>query len=118
MKGQKRTSKRSSNRSGSENIITDGSGIAVADGQCMIIVENGKVKEVCAEPGEYTYDNSAEPSVFSGSLGEGIRNTFCKDRQALLPTAERRQAISGFTILIQKKSWEINTARRRRFRSA
>ena len=78
MKGQKRTSKRSSNRSGSENIITDGSGIAVADGQCMIIVENGKVKEVCAEPGEYTYDNSAEPSVFSGSLGEGIRNTFAK----------------------------------------
>ena len=54
MKGQKRTSRRSSNRSGSDNIITDGSGIAVADGQCMIIVENGKVAEVCAEPGEYT----------------------------------------------------------------
>ena len=54
MKGQKRTSRRSSNRSGSDNIITDVSGIAVADGQCMIIVENGKVAEVCAEPGEYT----------------------------------------------------------------
>ena len=78
MKGQKRTSRRSSNHSGSDNIITDGSGIAVADGQCMIIVENGKVAEVCAEPGEYTYDNSAAPSIFGGSLGEGLKKTFAE----------------------------------------
>lgn len=81
MKGQKRTSRRSSNRSGSDNIITDGSGIAVADGQCMIIVENGKVAEVCAEPGEYTYDNSAAPSIFGGSLGEGLKKDVCRDRK-------------------------------------
>ncbi len=74
-RGHKRTSRRSSNR-GNDNIITDGSGIAVADGQCMMIVESGKVVEVCAEPGEYTYDNAAEPSIFEGSLGEGIRRTF------------------------------------------
>ena len=53
VKGQKRTSRRSSNN-GEDNIITNGSGIAVADGQCMLIVEQGKVVEVCAEPGEYT----------------------------------------------------------------
>lgn len=75
-KGQKRVSGRSSNTKASDNIISNGSGIAVADGQCMIIVEQGKVVEVCAEPGEFTYDTSTEPSIFSGSLGEGIKQTF------------------------------------------
>ena len=76
VKGQKRTGSRSSNTKGSDNIISSGSGIAVADGQCMIIVEQGKIVEVCAEPGEFTYDSSTEPSIFSGSLGEGMKNTF------------------------------------------
>ncbi len=75
-KGQKRTSDRSSNTKGEDNIISNGSGIAVADGQCMIIVEQGKVVEVCAEPGEFTYDTSTEPSIFAGSLGQSILNTF------------------------------------------
>lgn len=75
-KGQKRVSGRSSNTKGNDNIITSGSGIAVADGQCMIIVEQGKVVEVCAEPGEFTYDASTEPSIFSGRLGESIKQTF------------------------------------------
>ncbi len=75
-KGQKRTSGRSSNTRGNDNIISNGSGIAVADGQCMIIVEQGKVVEACAEPGEFTYDTSTEPSVFSGSLGSSIKETF------------------------------------------
>ena len=76
VKGQKRTGKRSSNTKGSDNIISNGSGIAVADGQCMIIVEQGKVVEVCAEPGEYTYDSSTEPSIFAGSFGESLKQTF------------------------------------------
>ncbi len=76
VKGQKRTSARSSNTKGSDNIISDGSIIAVADGQCMIIVEQGKVVDVCAEPGEYKYDTSTEPSLFAGSLGESIKETF------------------------------------------
>jgi len=75
-KGRKRVSGRSSNTKGSDNIISSGSGIAVADGQCMIIVEQGKVVEFCAEPGEYTYDASTEPSIFSGSLGDGLKQTF------------------------------------------
>ncbi len=76
VKGQKRTGRRSSNTRGSDNIISNGSGIAVADGQCMIIVEQGKVVEVCAEPGEYTYDTSTEPSIFAGKFGESLKNTF------------------------------------------
>ncbi len=76
VKGQKRISGRSSNTKGSDNVISNGSGIAVADGQCMIIVEQGKVVEVCAEPGEYTYDTSTEPSIFAGKLGESIKDTF------------------------------------------
>ncbi len=76
VKGRKQISGRSSNTKGNDNIISRGSGIAVADGQCMIIVEQGKVVEFCAEPGEYTYDSSTEPSLFAGKLGQGIINTF------------------------------------------
>ena len=75
-KGQKRTSSRSSNTKGNDNIISNGSGIAVADGQCMIIVEQGKVVELCAEPGQFTYDTSSEPSIFTGKLGDSLKETF------------------------------------------
>ncbi|MBR3611526.1 MAG: SPFH domain-containing protein [Oscillospiraceae bacterium] len=75
-KGQKRTGNRSSNTKGSENIISNGSVIAIADGQAMIIVEQGKVVDICAEPGEYTYDMSSEPSIFAGDLGESIKQSF------------------------------------------
>ena len=78
MKGRKRTGKRSSNRKGDDNIISNGSVIAVADGQCMLIVDQGKVVEVCAQPGEFVYDTSTEPSIFSGDLGESLNNTFNK----------------------------------------
>ncbi len=75
-KGSKRVSSRSSNTKGEDNIISNGSVIAVADGQCMLIVEQGKVVEVCAEPGEFVYDTSTEPSIFSGKLGKSILDTF------------------------------------------
>ncbi len=76
-KGKKRVSgKRSSNTSAEDNIITNGSIIAVNNGQCMMIVEQGKVVEVCAEPGEFVYDSSSEPSIFFGSLGDTIVDTF------------------------------------------
>lgn len=75
-KGKKRVSGRSSNKKGNDNIISNGSVIAVADGQCMIIVEQGKVVEVCAEQGEFRYDTSTEPSIFTGNLGTGIKDTF------------------------------------------
>lgn len=76
VKGKKRIGRRSSNTKASDNIISDGSIIAVADGQCMLIVEQGKVVEICAEPGEFIYDFSTEPSIFQGNLSESIGEVF------------------------------------------
>lgn len=76
VKGVKRVSGRNSNHRGSDNVISNGSGIAVADGQCMMIVEQGRVVDICAEPGAYTFDASSEPSVFTGDLGDSILATF------------------------------------------
>lgn len=77
MKGFKRVSSRfGTNKKGEDNIISNGSIIAVNDGQCMLIVEQGKVVDICAEAGEFVYDTSTEPSVFYGNLSEGIKNTF------------------------------------------
>lgn len=75
-KARKKTSRRSSNRHVSENVISNGSVIAVNDGQCMIIVEQGKVVDVCAEPGEYVYDSFTEPSLFCSNLEDGIVQVF------------------------------------------
>lgn len=77
-KANKRQNRNSSNTKGSDNVISNGSIIAVADGQCMLIVEQGKVVEVCAEPGEFVWDSSTEPSIFYGSLGENIKKSFAQ----------------------------------------
>lgn len=77
-KGRKKVTGRSSNRRGSDNIISNGSVIAVNDGQCMLIVDQGKVVDVCAEPGEYTYDMSSEPSLFCGDLEDSVRTVFAQ----------------------------------------
>ena len=75
-KGVKRTGGRSSNKKGEDNIISNGSIININDGQCMIIVESGKVVDLCAEPGEFVYDTGTEPSIFYGGLGENIKKSF------------------------------------------
>ena len=75
-KGKKRVSGRSSNTKAVENIISTDSVVAVADGQCMIIVEQGKVAELCAEPGEFVYDASTEPTIMAGDLGNSIGEVF------------------------------------------
>lgn len=75
-KGQKRVSNRSSNTKAEENIISNGSIIAVNDGQCMMIVEQGAIVEFCAEPGEFVFDSSTEPSIFYGRFGKGLLDTF------------------------------------------
>ena len=76
VKGEKRAGDRSSNKKGTDNIISNGSVINVNDGQCMIIVESGKVVDICAEAGEFVYDTGTEPSIFYGSLGENIKKSF------------------------------------------
>ncbi len=61
---------------GSDNIISNGSIIAVNEGQCMIIVQQGEIVEVCAEAGEFVFDSSTEPTVFYGGFGEGLKQSF------------------------------------------
>ena len=91
VKGQKKVSGFSSNRRGADNIISKGSVVAVADGQCMVIVDNGKIAELCAVPGEFVYDSSTEPSIFAGDL-------------------VRPPRISGCIISIPKSWWATSTA--------
>lgn len=77
LKGQKRNSGRSSNTRGGDNIITDGSVINVADGQCMMIVESGKIIDLCDVPGEYTYSTGTEPTIFTeGKLAANLGAMF------------------------------------------
>ena len=103
VRGKKRTGSRSSNTSGNDNIISNGSGIAVADGQCMLIVDQGKIAEVCAEPGEYTYDTSSEPSIFAGNLSDSIKNTFLTiGKDSVMAVIQEK--IRESTISTQRKS--------------
>ena len=75
-KGEQNQGRRGVNRKGSDNLITTGSVIVVAEGQCMLIADQGKIVEFCAEPGAFTYDAQAEPSLFCGELGRGIIESF------------------------------------------
>lgn len=76
IKGKKRITEGSSNTKSTDNIISNGSVIAVNEGQCMMIIEQGKIVEFCAEAGEFIFKNETEPSIFTGGLGKGIVNTF------------------------------------------
>ncbi|MBQ3374624.1 MAG: SPFH domain-containing protein [Oscillospiraceae bacterium] len=76
VKGKKKNTGYSSAARLNDNVISDGSVIAVADGQCMMITEQGKVVDICAESGEYIYDMSSEPSVFTGDLDESVIKVF------------------------------------------
>ena len=92
-KGKKRTSSRSSNAKGSDNIISNGSVVAVNEGQCMMIVEQGKIVEFAAEAGEYTWNSSSEPTIFQGGL-EGLEGSW--------ETLKRRFAFGGDTAKDQR----------------
>ena len=97
-RGIHQSSKRSSNRRGHENVISNGSGIIVADGQCMMIVEQGKILEICAEPGQYTYDNTLEPSIFAGELAGDVGLSM----DALLKTMTERFKRGGVAGMDQR----------------
>ena len=75
-KGSKRVNGRSSNTKGSDNLISNGAVIAVNEGQCMMIVEQGQIVEFSAEAGEFTWDSSTEPSIFYGGLGNGLKGSW------------------------------------------
>jgi len=93
-KGKKRVGKGSSNTKGSDNIITDGAVIAVNEGQCMMIVDQGAIVEFGAEAGEFTWDASTEPSVFYGGFGQGLKGSW--------ETFKRRFTFGGDTAKDQR----------------
>lgn len=68
----------SKNNKGGDNVITNGSKIVVGDGQCAIIVEDGRIVEIAAEPGGYTFDTTQSPTVFEGGFFKGLAATFKK----------------------------------------
>ncbi|MBQ3900102.1 MAG: SPFH domain-containing protein [Clostridia bacterium] len=100
VKGKKRVGDRSSNKHGEDNIISDKSVIAVNEGQCMMIVENGKIAELCAEPGEFIYDSNMSPSIFAGNLKDGLKGTLRDiwDRFTFGGTPGRDQRVYYFNI--------------------
>ena len=63
------------NRVYSEGVISNGSTIAVPSGMAMMIIDNGAITEFTSEAGTYHFDNSSEPSIFTGGLGKGIINS-------------------------------------------
>lgn len=87
-RGEKIVGAKSKNRSGDDNIITAGSGIDVQENQCMILVENGAIVDFCAEPGRYTFDNSAAPSLLSGS-NKGLKALASSLGQQVLAGGQR-----------------------------
>ncbi len=95
-KGHNQKSKRSGNN-GSDNLITDGSGIAVADGQCMIIVEQGKVVEICSTPGVFTYNSSLAPSIFISDDFKEIKDNIKESVMTALKDMGKRFTMGGAT---------------------
>lgn len=75
-KGSKRIGSRSSNTKGSDNLISNGAVIAVNEGQCMMIVEQGQIVEFAAEAGEFTWNASTESTIFYGGLGNGLKGSW------------------------------------------
>ena len=75
-KGEKKSNAFFAKKHGTDNIITNGSGIVVAEGQCVIITEKGIVTEICAEPGEYTFNTETSPTIFEGGLWRGLVDIF------------------------------------------
>ena len=84
------------------NVLSDQSKVLVSDGQCLLVVENGKIIDLVAEPGEYIYDKNAEPSIFLGGFKSALSSVLVKS-VVVLVMAVKQGRISGFISLIQKK---------------
>jgi len=99
VQGKQPRQARSSNTKGSENIISNGSKINVSDGQCMIIVENGRVVDYCSEPGQYVYNTQLQPSLLGGGLKD-LKGSFAQVGKRFL---------AGGAPTDQQKVYYINT---------
>ncbi len=91
--------KRGKNR-GDDSVITNGSVIAVSEGQAMMIVDQGEILEFTAVAGEYTWDASGEPTCLYGDLDEGLVASWqsFKRRFTLGGNAGRDQRVYYFNL--------------------
>lgn len=101
-----------------DNVISDGSVVAVADGQCMMIVDQGKIVDFCAEPGEYVFQQGGEPSIFYGPFNGEKMKAVLKPPSTAFPSAVRPAGISGSISSTPRRFWATNTERPARFPSA
>lgn len=101
IKGKKRIDSRSSNTKGSDNIITSGSIIAVADGQCMMIVEQGRIIDVCSEPGEYIFDSEKTQGIFTVNDSDEAIDILVKEI--------KERFIQGGQIALDQRVYYFNT---------
>ena len=116
VKGSKQASGRSSNTKGESNVISDGSAVSVADGQCMMIVEQGQVIELSAEPGLFIYRNDLSPSIFAGNLKDGLMGA-AEDAWERFNSEAVREKTRESIISTPRSCLETNTARSIRSRS-
>lgn len=63
-------------KNANENVITEGSRIAVNAGQMLVVVENGRIIDFTAEQGGYEYESKTEPTMFCGDFGEALKTSF------------------------------------------
>ena len=75
-RGVQVNNKRSSNKKGNENVISNGSKIVVGPNQMMFLVEDGKIIDYTAEAGYYEVFMSSAPSLFNGQFGDTLKDTF------------------------------------------
>ena len=82
----------------SENIISNGSVIAVPEGTAMMVIENGAILEFSAVAGTYTFDKGTETSVFEGGFGKGLVEAIKKDGEREQHLEVKLLMIKGFII--------------------
>ena len=85
----RKNDKRSSNKRGTEDTISNGSIIHVYDNQFMLLTDGGRVVDFTAEPGYYKVDNSAMPSLFAGQLGGALKETFSRIKYGGVPSSKQ-----------------------------
>ena len=68
--------RRGQNTKGTDNTVSNGSVVHVYDNQFIILVDGGKIVDYTAEPGYYTINNSALPSMLNGQFGDSLSEAF------------------------------------------
>lgn len=86
----RKNDKRSSNKKGTEDVISNGSVIHVYPGQFMMLVDGGKIVDFTAEAGYYKVDDSSAPSLFAGEFGKSFVDAFRRIKFGGVPSYKQK----------------------------